>query len=398
MAIRNHLTRRRLQKFLRANAYVDREWYLARYPDVANIGMDAQDHYVNYGLHEGRQPNLFFHPEFYLSQVERADQIALTPLEDYATRGWKIGLNPSGEFHALEYLKRNPDVAANGEEPLLHFIRTGRSEGRSSYRVPVEDLLESNVAGALPSFLTEKFLKLLPMPTRAASRIETFDGRSLEVHWIIPDFNPGAGGHMAIFKAIYWLEYLGHSVTIWIDYPNQRKETVAVYEEIIRHFRPIKSRIRLLHGLETIQCDVLFATDHGTVWSAIKHGKIGAKRLFYFVQDYEPYFFSMGSEFLYADMTYDQELFCVWRRKFGPAVERRLNSPIQPINNITIPRKVRSLAIEGPSSHSTRDPLRPAVPSNLARLASSSCPDAASISKSHYSGWTLESSSTGHSP
>lgn len=36
---------------------VDRRWYLQRYKDVANAGLDPKDHYVRHGRDEGRFPN-----------------------------------------------------------------------------------------------------------------------------------------------------------------------------------------------------------------------------------------------------------------------------------------------------------------------------------------------------
>ncbi len=42
--------------------------------------------------------------------------------------GWLMGL-PKG-FDPAGYLKANPDVAAAGVDPVEHFLRHGRSEGR----------------------------------------------------------------------------------------------------------------------------------------------------------------------------------------------------------------------------------------------------------------------------
>jgi hypothetical protein len=65
----------------------DREWYLKKYPDVAESGLDPIRHYVAFGAREGRDPS----PEF-------------------STRG---------------YLSSNPHVVAPSVNPLWHFIRYG---------------------------------------------------------------------------------------------------------------------------------------------------------------------------------------------------------------------------------------------------------------------------------
>ncbi len=70
----------------------DRDWYLARYPDVANDGVD--------------------------------------PLVHFSELGWREGRDPGPNFATSTYLKANADVARAGINPLVHFIEFGRSEGR----------------------------------------------------------------------------------------------------------------------------------------------------------------------------------------------------------------------------------------------------------------------------
>ena len=51
-------------------------------------------------------------------------------IADYLGRGAALGLEPGPEFSGRHYLLRNPDVAAAGVNPLVHYLRFGRSEGR----------------------------------------------------------------------------------------------------------------------------------------------------------------------------------------------------------------------------------------------------------------------------
>lgn len=74
--------------------YFDIDWYLQRYPDVAEAKINPAEHYLKFGASEGRMPG---------------------PLFD-------------GDW----YLKRYPDVAQSGINPLLHFIKFGQLEGRSA--------------------------------------------------------------------------------------------------------------------------------------------------------------------------------------------------------------------------------------------------------------------------
>lgn len=70
----------------------NKHFYLKKYPEVANSGIEAAKHYLLYGGFEGR--------------------------------------NPSKKFDSALYLSNNPDVKESGMNPLLHYILHGESEGR----------------------------------------------------------------------------------------------------------------------------------------------------------------------------------------------------------------------------------------------------------------------------
>jgi O-antigen biosynthesis protein len=74
------------------SGFFQASWYLQRYPDVAVAKKDPLEHYLAYGVKEGRDPG-----------------------PDFSTSG---------------YLARNRDVAESGINPLLHYIRYGKNEGR----------------------------------------------------------------------------------------------------------------------------------------------------------------------------------------------------------------------------------------------------------------------------
>ncbi len=58
---------------------VDRDWYLDRYKDVAQNGIDPVRHYIIYGCNEGRWPNPFFDPVWI---AENSDGLA-SPTEAF---------------------------------------------------------------------------------------------------------------------------------------------------------------------------------------------------------------------------------------------------------------------------------------------------------------------------
>lgn len=71
-----------------------------------------------------------FDPHWYASQVAGLD--VQSAARHYLSYGVTEGRQPSPHFDAIGYLASNPDVAAAGINPLLHWIRYGCSERRSS--------------------------------------------------------------------------------------------------------------------------------------------------------------------------------------------------------------------------------------------------------------------------
>lgn len=121
----------------------DGPWYLANNPDVAAAGLNPLLHYLDSGRAEGRlicpvaAPELvawiaasdLFDAEWY--RATQAPEVALDQAaRHYLQEGASRGLSPSRLFDGPWYLKNNADVAAAGQNPLLHYLNDGRSEGR----------------------------------------------------------------------------------------------------------------------------------------------------------------------------------------------------------------------------------------------------------------------------
>ncbi len=81
---------------LREEGGLDAEWYLRRYPDLAEASVDPYEHYWEHG--------------------------------------WREGRDPGPHFSTKWYLKTNADVAGRGINPLEHYLNIGRDEGREPFR------------------------------------------------------------------------------------------------------------------------------------------------------------------------------------------------------------------------------------------------------------------------
>lgn len=112
------------------NFLVGDAFYAIRNPDVRAAGIDAEQHYAEYGWREGRDPNAFFSTTGYLAANPDVRAANVDPLQRFDQSGWRQGRDPSAAFDTGLYLRNNPDVAAAGIDPLAHYLQYGRAEGR----------------------------------------------------------------------------------------------------------------------------------------------------------------------------------------------------------------------------------------------------------------------------
>ncbi|MFV1977199.1 MAG: glycosyltransferase [Candidatus Scalindua sp.] len=72
-----------------------------------------------------------FDKEYYLTTY--SNFVSKNPITHFILEGCNAGLKPNPEFNPEGYLYKNPDVARSGMNPLVHYIRSGKSEGRTWY-------------------------------------------------------------------------------------------------------------------------------------------------------------------------------------------------------------------------------------------------------------------------
>lgn len=119
--------------------------------------------------------------------------------------------------------------------------------------------------------------------------------------WFIPDFNIGSGGHLNIFRTIWHLEHMGYSSTIVIVKPDMHQDAGKAREDIRKHFFALQAEVLL--GADALPpCEFAVATGWDTAYSV--RAFTGAQHKLYFVQDYEPHFYPVGSESMLAENTY----------------------------------------------------------------------------------------------
>jgi glycosyltransferase involved in cell wall biosynthesis/ubiquinone/menaquinone biosynthesis C-methylase UbiE len=148
-----------------------------------------------------------------------------------------------------------------------------------------------------------------PMPTDTARALNSgssdgSQGRT-RVGWIVPGLIIGGGGHRNILRAAYQLEARGYDVDLYFTEWTESKEELN--RQIKAHFYDLAAEAEPYAG--TVRhCDALLATHWSTVSVALENKHL-ARELMYFVQDFEPLFYPMGTEYLLAENTYRQRLY-----------------------------------------------------------------------------------------
>ncbi len=191
---------------LRESELFDEEFYLEHNPGLRKQGKDAVAHYLKRGGFNGKDPSAAFSSRAYLQRnadvaaakinplvhylrVGQVEGRSLNPLAEdvamilesglfdvdyyrhfhpdlpdgadevrhYLRFGARRGDDPSELFSTTGYQRQNADVARSGANPLLHFVRFGRHEGRIAPRGQLREPY-------FDSLFTQRWGQLAPLP------------------------------------------------------------------------------------------------------------------------------------------------------------------------------------------------------------------------------------------
>ncbi len=127
--------------------------------------------------------------------------------------------------------------------------------------------------------------------------------KQLTFNWLMPPPGKGSGGHMTIFRFIKYLEDDGHICRIYFHNPGRGSTVEAVRDHMGDAFPKVNATMKWLKQDDDMkEADGIFATSWQTAYT-VYLSKVNAKK-FYFVQDFEPYFYPVGSFSVLAENTY----------------------------------------------------------------------------------------------
>jgi len=126
----------------------------------------------------------------------------------------------------------------------------------------------------------------------------------LKIGWVLSPLSPGAGGQNTITRFARYLKNAGHDITFYI-YEGSQAQSISEAREILQDSFKLDVQVKKIKNYE--ESDALIATGWETVYPTFNI-KTKAHR-FYFVQDFEPYFYGVGSRSILAENTYKMNFY-----------------------------------------------------------------------------------------
>lgn len=138
-------------------------------------------------------------------------------------------------------------------------------------------------------------------------RRDAVQGRPIRTAWIMSPPGESSGGHQNLFRFISFLEQAGHEVKIYLYTASRVPVDVQQIREMVAmssSYTNVRASIEIYDDSTGVApgTDAIFATGWETAYPAYRDPSL-ARRM-YFVQDFEPRFYPVGSEGALAENTY----------------------------------------------------------------------------------------------
>lgn len=133
---------------------------------------------------------------------------------------------------------------------------------------------------------------------------DIIDPERMNIAFVIPQPIEGSGGHRNFYRAIYYLHQFGHDVTVYYTQTFERADEVK--DKVSKWFYDMSDIPFICYDGDLGYHDVVIATWWETVYM-VKKNINKVKFPFYFVQDFEPAFYPVCSNYILAENTYNQK-------------------------------------------------------------------------------------------
>lgn len=172
----------------------------------------------------------------------------------------------------------------------VHGITSRMRRVVSEWLIPKHIVAPVRQADVMAADLSRPFPSVIPMVA---------PGQRLIANWVMSPPSAGSGGHTTLFRMIRYLEAHGYlnRVYFYDVYGGDH----SYYESIVRNYYDFRGSVANVDdGME--DAHLVVATGWPTAYP-IFNSRCAGKR-FYFVQDFEPYFYPVGALSSLAESTY----------------------------------------------------------------------------------------------
>lgn len=143
--------------------------------------------------------------------------------------------------------------------------------------------------------------------TRIALQTESYEKHRNDkikiLNWIIPDMGEGSGGHINMFRFISRLEDMGFHSRLYLYQSLLYHSDEEIRTFLREKFLMLDERVEVYQDVGSMEfAHATIATFWQTAYYLNRFDNTISK--FYFIQDYEPYFYAKGSDYELAAQTY----------------------------------------------------------------------------------------------
>lgn len=182
----------------------------------------------------------------------------------------------------------------------------GLPDALSHYRSLMAAPLERNAPSVFVSMRDAAAVDWTHVPQRILDPIAVKSG-PVHMAWIMSPPGKESGGHQNLFRFINFAERAGHRCSIYLYQGDGDPVSIPAIQAMLEEsgaYAHVKAPLEFLDrdlGVDS-SVEAIFATGWETAYPAYLD-KSRAKR-FYFIQDFEPSFYSLGSQAVLAENTY----------------------------------------------------------------------------------------------
>lgn len=158
--------------------------------------------------------------------------------------------------------------------------------------------------------------------------------KTKKILFIVERMAKYSGGQTSLLRLGTELAGLGHEVGYTVYKPQSR----ADMEECAScNLAGYQGKMYTNKQLEGLKADIVIASS----WDTVAFAKKLPGYKMYFIQDYEPYFFSFGELFLMAQKTYEQGLHMVSLGGWNKEMIEKYCKPVSPLDTVDFPYESR---------------------------------------------------------